>query len=180
ATVVAEPRRGYGSACLAALRWCAEQPNAPRVVVFVDGDGADDPGEIPDLIAPIEVGRADLVIGSRARGEREPGALLPQARFGNWIACAWIRLVTGVRFTDLGPFRAITWSALERIAMTDPNYGWTVEMQLKAARAGLRCHEVPVRYRRRRGGASKVTGTVRGVVLASAKILWSLARYSRW
>lgn len=180
AIVVTEPRRGYGSACLAALRWCALQSTPPDVVVFLDGDGADDPAEIPSLLDPILRDEADLVIGSRSRGEREPGALLPQARLGNWIACEWIRFASGVAFTDLGPFRAITWSALRQIEMRDQNYGWTVEMQLKAARARLRCRELPVRYRRRRGGDSKVTGTIRGVVLASAKILWSLARYSFW
>jgi glycosyltransferase involved in cell wall biosynthesis len=180
ANVVAEPRRGYGHACLAAIAWCAAHDPAPDLLVFADGDGADDPAQIPELIAPIRSGAAELVIGSRSRGEREPGALLPQARFGNWIACTWIRAITGVAFTDLGPFRAISRDALERLGMRDRNYGWTVEMQLKAARAGIRCAEIPVRYRRRQGGRSKVTGTIRGVALASAKILWCLARYSRW
>ena len=121
-----------------------------------------------------------VLIGSRSRGEREKGALLPQARFGNWIASLWIRIVSGVRFSDLGPFRAISWNGLRKIEMEDRNYGWTVEMQLKAARAGLRCLEIPVRYRRRRAGNSKVTGTLRGTVYASVKILWSLGRYTLW
>ena len=180
ATVVDESRRGYGQACLAGLDWCAEQCPPFRVIAFVDGDGSDLPEELATLVDPILEGKADLVIGSRTRGERESGALLPQARIGNWIASAWIRIVTGVVFTDLGPFRAISTAALDRIGMADTNYGWTVEMQLKAARAGLRCLEVPVRYRRRRGGQSKVTGTIRGTFGASVKILWSLAKYSFW
>lgn len=178
AIVVYEPRRGYGNACLAAMDRCA--PLEPWGIVFVDADGADDPEDLPSLLAPLERGEADLVIGSRTRGAREAGALLPQALIGNWVACTWVRLVTGARFTDLGPFRAVTWKALQHLRMEDENYGWTVEMQMKAGRAHLRCAEVPVRYRRRRGGRSKVTGTLRGTVRASAKILWSLARYSWW
>lgn len=178
AIVVAEPQRGYGRACRAAIARSASLD--PWALVFLDADGADDREDLPAILAPLELGEADLVIGSRTRGARERGALLPQALVGNWVACTWVRLVTGARFTDLGPFRAVTWRALERLEMEDANYGWTVEMQLKAGRAGLRCVEIPVRYRRRRAGRSKVTGTMRGTVGASAKILWSLARYSRW
>lgn len=180
AVVVEATRRGYGSACLQAISWCRRQSPRPDLVVFADGDGSDEPGDLSALITPIRRGRADLVIGSRALGQREAGAVLPQARIGNWIASVWIRAASGVRFSDLGPYRAISWRALERLRMSDPNWGWTVEMQLKAARGGLRCLEVPVRSRRRRGGKSKVTGTVRGTLSASAKIVWSLARYSTW
>lgn len=180
AVVVDAPIRGYGRACLAGLNWCSALHPTPRAVVFVDGDGSDDPGELEAVAGPILQEAVDLVIGSRTRGRREPGALLPQARIGNWIASRWIRLFTGVAFTDLGPFRAISWPGLQRIGMADPTYGWTVEMQFKAARAGLVCREIPVTYRRRRGGASKVTGTLRGTVGASVKILECLARLSFW
>ena len=117
------------------------------------------------------------MIGSRVLGERERGALLPQARAGNLVACLLIRLLYGHRFTDLGPFRAIRWEALERLAMSDPDFGWTAEMQVKAVRLGLRCAEVPVSYRRR-VGVSKITGTVSGTLRAGYKILWTVARHS--
>ncbi len=175
ATVVPAPRRGYGSACLAALAEVRRDP--PDICVFLDGDYSDHPEELTDLVQPILDGRADLVIGSRARGEHEPGALLPQAIFGNWLATTLIRAFYGVRFTDLGPFRAIRWDALEALQMSDPDYGWTVEMQVKAARHGLRCDEIPVRYRKR-VGVSKVTGTLKGTVMAGYKILWTIYRYA--
>jgi len=183
ATVLAEPRRGYGRACLAGLAYAEALPPArrPDVVAFVDGDASDRPEELPALLAPIARGEADLVIGSRLLGERagrvEPGALLPQARYGNRLACAVMRWRWGGRFTDLGPFRAVRLDALRALGMSDETYGWTVEMQVKALRAGLRCAEVPVSYRRR-VGSSKITGTVSGTVRASAKILWTLARYA--
>lgn len=171
AEVVVEPRRGYGSACLAALAHLA--PDPPDVVVFLDGDGSDPPEALPALVAPIADGRADLVIGSRVRGPRERGSLTGPQRAGNALACALLRLRYGVRYTDLGPFRAIAWPALARLDMRDPDYGWTIEMQIRAARAGLRHLEVPVPHRRRRAGRSKVSGTVTGSVRAGAKILWS-------
>jgi glycosyltransferase involved in cell wall biosynthesis len=176
AEVVLEPRRGYGSACLAGLDHL-RRTGPPDVVVFVDADFSDHPEELPSLIAPILQGKADLVIGSRILGSREPGALLPQARAGNFVACWMIRLLYGHRFTDLGPFRAVTWEALERMRMADTNFGWTAEMQVKAVRLGLRCAEVPVSYRRR-VGVSKITGTVSGTVRAGYKILWTVLRYS--
>lgn len=176
ATVVHEPRRGYGAACLRALAHLREDP--PEVVVFLDGDHSDHPAEMPRLLAPIEEGRAELVIGSRTRGPRERGSLTPQQRFGNRIACEALRLLYGVRYTDLGPFRAITWSALERLRMRDRDYGWTVEMQVRAARMKVPYAEVPVSYRRRIG-ESKVSGTLRGTIGASRKILWTLARHAR-
>ena len=174
ATVVGEPRRGYGAACLAALAHLRSVP--PDLVVFLDGDGSDDPGELPQVLAPLVAGRADLVIGSRTLGEREPGSLTRVQAFGNALATRLLRVLFGAPFTDLGPFRAARWKALERLGMRDRDYGWTVEMQARAARAGWRCEEVPVRYRRRRLGRSKVTGTVRGVVGAGSKILFTIAR----
>jgi glycosyltransferase involved in cell wall biosynthesis len=177
AEVVTASRRGYGSACLAGLDHL-RRTGPPDVVVFVDADYSDFPGELPALVAPILAGEADLVIGSRVLGRRERGALLPQARAGNLVACRLIRLFYGHRFTDLGPFRAVRWDALERLAMSDPNFGWTAEMQVKAVRRGLRCVEVPVSYRRR-VGVSKITGTLSGTLRAGYKILWTVARHIR-
>ncbi|MDQ5872230.1 MAG: glycosyltransferase family 2 protein [Acidobacteriota bacterium] len=171
--LVREDRRGYGSACLAGIAALAAAP--PDTVVFLDGDFSDHPEEMPALLDAIASG-ADLVIGSRTRGRREPGALLPQARFGNALACFLIHRIFGHRFTDLGPFRAIRWDALTALGMEDRTFGWTVEMQVKAVRQGLAIVEVPVSYRKR-VGVSKITGTVGGTVKAGAKILWTIARY---
>lgn len=171
ARVVEEPRRGYGSACLAGIAAL----DAPDVIAFVDADFSDHPDELPRVLAPILDGSADLVIGSRVTGEREPGALLPQARFGNWLATRLVRWFWGVAFTDLGPFRAVRVDALQRIGMRDRDFGWTVEMQVKAARLGLRCVEVPVSYRARIG-TSKITGTWSGAVRAGWKILGTIFR----
>jgi len=176
AVVVDAPRKGYGSACLAGLAWLrANDP--PTVVAFLDADYSDHPDELPQVTAPILLGEADLVIGSRTLGEREPGALLPQARAGNLVACTLIRLLYRHRYTDLGPFRAIRWAALERLQMADPDFGWTAEMQVKALRHGLRVTEVPVSYRRR-VGVSKITGTVKGTLLAGYKILLTVFRHA--
>jgi glycosyltransferase involved in cell wall biosynthesis len=175
AEVVEAVRRGYGSACLAGLDHL-RRTGPPDVVVFIDADFSDHPEELPSLVAPILAGEADLVIGSRVLGQRERGALLPQARAGNLVACLLIRLFYGHRFTDLGPFRAIRWESLERLGMADPDFGWTAEMQVKAVRQGLRCMEVPVLYRRR-VGVSKITGTISGTVRAGYKILWTVGRY---
>ncbi len=174
ARVVSAPARGYGNACLAAL--AVLRPGCD-VVVFTDADGSDDPADLDRLIAPIASGDAELVIGSRVRGNLEPGALTPQQRIGNALAARWLRLRFGQPATDLGPFRAISKTALDALGMTDLNYGWTIEMQVKAARQGMRYSEVPVSYRRRKAGASKVSGTLRGVAGASAKILGLLAYY---
>lgn len=176
AEVVTAARRGYGSACLSGLAHL-RATGPPEVVVFLDGDYSDHPEELPSLVEPILAGRADLVIGSRVLGQRERGALLPQARAGNFVACTLIRLLYGTRYTDLGPFRAIRWEALERLEMVDPTFGWTAEMQVKALRQGLRVVEVPVSYRKR-VGVSKITGTVRGTVLAGYKILTTVVRYA--
>lgn len=173
ARVVHEPRRGYGQACLAGLA----AVEGPDVVLFVDGDYSDYPEEAATLIAPIREQTADLVIGSRVLGDRESGALLPQARLGNALATTLIRLMYGVRYTDLGPFRAIRYSSLQLLEMSDPDFGWTVEMQVKAARLGLRAVEVPVRYRKRIG-KSKISGTLIGTVRAGHKILWTIFRHA--
>ena len=175
--VVEEPRRGYGSACLAALAYLRSLPRPPDVVVFLDADRSDHAEELPRLLEPIEAGRAELVVGSRALGISEPGALLPQQRFGNRLAAFLIRRLYGARVTDLGPFRAITWDALTRLRMEDRGYGWTAEMQVKALRAGVGYEEVPVSYRRR-VGRSKIAGTVRGTIGAGYKILATIIRYA--
>jgi glycosyltransferase involved in cell wall biosynthesis len=176
AEVVAAPRPGYGSACLAGLAHL-RATGPPEIVAFLDADHSDYPEELPRVVGPILAGRAELVIGSRVLGDCQPGALLPQARAGNLVACLLIRLLYGHRYTDLGPFRAIRWQALERIGMRDPDFGWTAEMQVKALRCGLAVEEVPVSYRKR-VGVSKITGTVRGTLLAGYKILWTVARYA--
>ena len=176
AIVVPATRQGYGSACLTGLDYLRRHL-PPEIVVFIDGDYSDHPDELAEVIAPILEDRADLVIGSRTLGTRERGALLPQAQAGNLLACLLMRWLYGHRFTDLGPFRAIRWDALERLQMQDPDFGWTVEMQVKALRHRLRVAEVPVSYRRR-VGVSKITGTVMGTVRAGHKILWTLFKYA--
>lgn len=175
ATVVHEPQSGYGSACLRGMHHIATRPPAehPDIVVFIDGDHSDYGEELTAIIAPILDEGYDLVIGSRARGEVESGSMTFPQRFGNWLATNLIRLFYGYEFTDLGPFRAIRYAALRELGMRDPDFGWTVEMQVRAAKAGLKCTEVPVRYRRRIG-VSKISGTVRGTLLAGHKILWTI------
>jgi glycosyltransferase involved in cell wall biosynthesis len=175
AEVVAVAERGYGAACAGALARVREDV---EIVVFMDADGSDDPAEIPLLLAPILEHRADLVIGSRPLGTIEPGALTPQQRFGNWLATRLIRAMYGHRYTDLGPFRAIRRELLDRIAMEDRRYGWTVEMQMRALQLGARVAEVPVRYRRR-VGKSKISGTVSGVMKAGWWILYTIWKYRR-
>jgi rSAM/selenodomain-associated transferase 1 len=166
ARVVREPRRGYGFACLAGIAAL----NAPDVIVFLDGDYSDYPAEMGDLVDPIVNGEADLISGSRVLGNREFGALTPQARFGNWLSCLLIRRFWKAEYTDLGPFRAIRATTLESLGMRDPTYGWVVEMQIKATQRRFRVREVPANYRRRIG-KSKVSGTVKGVIGAGTKIL---------
>jgi glycosyltransferase involved in cell wall biosynthesis len=177
ATVLCESRRGYGWACLTGIAYLKTQ--APDILVFLDGDYSDHPDELPAVVEPIISGGYDLVIGSRTKGEADPGALLPQARFGNALATFLIHLLYGFQYSDLGPFRAIRFPALLKLGMTDQTYGWTVEMQIKAVQQGLRITEVPVRYRKRAGGTSKVSGTIKGAVLAGYKILWTIFRYTR-
>ena len=170
ARVVTEPRRGYGYACLAGIAALATQP--PDIVVFLDGDYSDYPTDMPKLLQPILENSAALVIGARTQGDAK-AALLPQARFGNWLACFLIHRFFGVRYTDLGPFRAIRYPELLTLNMQDKTFGWTVEMQLKAAKRGIPVCEVPVRYRKRIG-TSKITGTFIGTLKAGYKILTTL------
>ena len=172
ARVVREARRGYGSAC---LRGIAEA-RAPDVVVFLDGDFSDYPEEMTGLLQPIQNEQADLVIGSRTLGKREKDALPAHARFGNRLASLLIRWFFGHRYTDLGPFRAIRYSSLMTLQMTDSNFGWTVEMQIKALGRGLRVQEVAVSYRKRIG-QSKISGTIAGSVKAGMKIIWTIFKY---
>ncbi len=180
ATVVHEPRRGYGSACLRGLAAIEELVQAgqppPRIVVFLDADYSDHPDLLLNLVEPIRQRRADFVLGSRILGEREPGAMPPQSLYGNRLACFLMRVLFGARYTDLGPFRAIEYQSLVDLGMADRNYGWTVEMQIKAARARLRSIEVPVPYRRRIG-QSKISGTITGTLKAGTKILYTIAKY---
>lgn len=176
ATVLREPKQGYGAACLKGLAYVAKMSEPPEVVVFLDADYSDFPEELPSLVKPILQDHMDLVIGSRALGNRERGSMtLPQV-FGNWLATSLLKLFYGIRFTDLGPFRAVRYSALQEIGMVDTNYGWTVEMQLKAAKLKLKCTEVPVTYRQRIG-VSKVSGTVKGAFGAGYKILYTIFKY---
>lgn len=175
ATVLTEPNRGYGYACLRGIAYA--KMKQPDIVVFLDGDYSDHPDEMPRLVDPIRRDVADFVLGSRIRGDAEPGAMLPQAQIGNRLACALMRWVWDAGYTDLGPFRAIRFRDLLALDMQDTTFGWTIEMQIKAVRAGLRIREVPVSYRQR-VGVSKITGTLSGTVKASAKILWTIGRYA--
>ena len=176
ATVVYEPLPAYGRACLRGMAYVASLSIAPDIIVFVDGDHSDYPEELPHLVKPILEQNYDMVIGSRALGKRERGSMTPQQVFGNWLATFLLRLLYGVRYTDLGPFRAIKWDKLLALDMEDKTYGWTVEMQLKAAKQGLKSTEVPVRYRKRIG-FSKISGTAKGVILAGYKIITTIFKY---
>lgn len=178
AIVVPAPVQGYGSACLAALGYLESLPpeDQPQVVAFIDADYSDYPQQLPLLVEPILNNQADFVIGSRMLKPQPAGALLPQAIFGNRLACFLMRVLFGQAYTDLGPFRAISWKALRDLQMRDTNFGWTVEMQIKAARRRLRIREVAVDYRPRIG-QSKITGTVSGSIRAGYKILWTIFKY---
>jgi glycosyltransferase involved in cell wall biosynthesis len=171
AQVVHEAERGYGAACIKGI----EAASDADIIVFMDGDYADYGEDMHLLVDPIAADRQSFVLASRVLGQREQGSLTPQQVFGNWLATTLIRLIWGARYTDLGPYRAIRRDALERLGMSDRNYGWTVEMQIKAAEQGLAFEEVPARYRARIG-QSKVSGTVKGTVLAGAKILSVIGR----
>jgi len=169
-TLVSEPKKGYGSACLRGLDHVAKQKEKPEIVVFLDGDYSDYPREIDLLLDPIRHNEADFVIGSRTRDPAGRLALTPQARFGNWLATKLIQWCWHATFTDLGPFRAIRYQSLMNLQMQDQTFGWTVEMQIRAVKKGLRIREVAVSYRQRIG-KSKISGTVKGTVLAGYKIL---------
>lgn len=171
ATVLTEARRGYGHALMKGISYIT--PKNPGILVFLDGDYSDFPGEIPEVLKPILERDIDLVIGSRVPGRREKGSLLPRARFGNWLSTRLIRLFWGYKFTDLGPFRAIKFDRFQALEMKELTYGWTVEMQIKAAKMKYRCQEVPVSYRKRTG-KSKITGTFSGSLKAGIGILGTI------
>jgi glycosyltransferase involved in cell wall biosynthesis len=177
AIVVHEPIAGYGRACLKGMEYVRANEQKPDVVVFLDGDYSDYPGEMPNLLKPIIEDNISMVIGSRALGEKESGSMTVPQRIGNWLATHLIYMIFGVRFTDLGPFRAIRWDALEQMRMEDKTYGWTVEMQLKAAKFGIPSIEVPVPYKRRIG-VSKVSGTIKGALSAGYIIILTILKYA--
>lgn len=174
AIVLDEMRKGYGWACLKGIEKSKELNT--DIVVFLDGDYSDYPEEIIDVVRPILEEDYDMVIGSRVLGEREKGSLTPQQVFGNWLATRLIRFFYGARFSDLGPFRAIKATSLELLKMSDKTYGWTIEMQIKAVKQKMKFREVPVNYRKRIG-VSKVSGTVKGTILAGIKIIFAVFKY---
>ena len=175
ALVVAEPRRGYGFACAAGVAAARDAD----ILVFLDGDYSSLPGELPRLLAPLQEGRADLVLGSRPLGHIAPGAMPPHQRFGNWLTARLMRLLYGLKVSDLGPYRAVHAELLRSLDMQEMTYGWPTEMMVKAARRHARIVEVPVSYHSRRAGRSKVSGTVRGSLLATYYILGVTLRYAR-
>lgn len=177
AVVLQETNRGYGNACLKGMEFIAQQDIPPDIVVFLDGDYSDFPEELPAIIKPIIGQKADLVIGARSKEMREAGSMTPQQIFGNWLACRMIYTLYGHTFTDLGPFRAIAYQKLLELNMCDRNYGWTVEMQVKALKKQLKIMEVPVHYRKRKG-YSKVSGTVKGTIGAGYKIIKTILKYA--
>ena len=177
ALVVREPRRGYGAACLAGVR--AARELGAEVLLFADADGSDDPAEAPLLVEPVRAGRADLVLGVRRPETIAPGAMTPTQRFGNWLAPRAMRWLTGARYSDMPPFKAIGRAAFDSLGVSDPTYGFTIELLLRAHARGLRVEEVPVACRCRTAGQSKVSGTLSGSARAGAKILWTIARHAR-
>ena len=177
ATVLQENRKGYGYACLKGMEYIAKQENKPSIIVFLDGDYSDYPEQLTELVAPIIKDDIDFVIGSRVKRLREQGSMTPQQIFGNWLATFLMKLFFGAKFTDLGPFRAIKYEKLLALKMEDKTYGWTVEMQLKALKQKFTYVEIPMKYRNRIG-VSKVSGTVKGSILAGVKILGWIFKYS--
>jgi glycosyltransferase involved in cell wall biosynthesis len=177
ATVLDEPCQGYGIACLKGIQYLESLETKPDVVVFLDADYSDFPEEMPKLVHPIITQGFDLVIGSRALGKRQRGSMTPQQIMGNWLATRLLKFFYRVDFTDLGPFRAIRYQKLLDLKMTDKSYGWTIEMQIKAAKQHLKMTEIPVRYRVRIG-QSKVSGTVKGTVMAGYKIITTIFKYA--
>ncbi|MDG2330525.1 MAG: glycosyltransferase family 2 protein [Flavobacteriales bacterium] len=175
ATVIEQRLQGYGNACLKGIAYVSLKNNPPDIVVFLDADYSDNPIELLDLIKPIHYENADLVIGSRSLGQRERGSMLPQQRFGNWLATVLVKIVYGKKISDLGPFRAVDFKKLLELDMQDKTYGWTIEMQLKAIKQNYNYREVPVSYRKRIG-VSKITGTVKGTILAGVKIIGTIIK----
>lgn len=178
ATVLLEEKKGYGSACLKGMEYILNKPveMQPRIVVFIDGDYSDYPNQMSALVKPILEQDIDMVIGSRAKGKRQSGSMAIQQVFGNWLATTLMKWFFGAKFTDLGPFRAIKWEKLQMLGMRDKNYGWTVEMQIKAAKQKLKYIEIPVDYRKRIG-KSKITGTIKGTIMAGYKIIATIFKY---
>lgn len=176
ATVLDEPRAGYGWACLKGMDYAAQMDVKPDIICFIDGDYSDYPEEMKLVVAPIIEEDIDLVIGSRALGQKEKGSMTVPQRFGNWLATRLMRLFHGVKYTDLGPFRAIKYEQLMKIRMVDKTYGWTIEMQIKAAKHKLTYREVAVNYKKRIGH-SKVSGTVKGTIGAGYKIILTIFKY---
>tara|TARA_R100000935_G_scaffold26814_1_gene46911 strand:- start:109767 stop:110462 length:696 start_codon:yes stop_codon:yes gene_type:complete len=177
ATVLHEPQRGYGYACLKGMQYISEKSEKPDILVFLDGDHSDYPEQLTELVAPIIEKNTDFVIGARVKRLREPGAMTFPQRFGNWLATSLMTLFFGAKFTDLGPFRAIKYDKLLALEMQDKTYGWTVEMQLKALKRKYSYTEVPMKYRNRIG-TSKVSGTVKGAIFAGIKILSWIFKYT--
>ncbi|MFQ5704182.1 MAG: glycosyltransferase family 2 protein [Gemmatimonadales bacterium] len=175
ATVIEEPRRGYGAACLAGIAALADRPTTD-IVAFIDADGSDDPGILPLLTEPLARGEADFVLASRNLVAPEAGALTITQRLGNWLACWFMRMLWHAEYTDLAPCRALRLGTLRALTMDDLDFGWTVQMQTRAAQAGLRVREIPSRYRCRRVGRSKISGTLFGSLRAGVTILAVLAR----
>jgi glycosyltransferase involved in cell wall biosynthesis len=175
AHVVHEGQRGYGAACLRGIARLSENP--PDIVLFMDADASDHPEDALRVATFVANGSCDMCLGSRVRGEHEQGSLTPVQIFGNWLSTTLIRLLWKVRYTDLGPLRAIKWEALSDLCMEDRTWGWTIEMQIKAAKTNLRVLEIPVRYRVRIG-TSKISGTVMGSIRAGTKIVATIVRYA--
>jgi len=173
ATVLVEKRKGYGAACLKGIEYLKNKEDRADIVLFIDGDYSDFPAEAINVVQPILDGKAEMVIGSRALGKKEKGSMTIPQRFGNWLSTRLIKLIYKVKFTDLGPFRAITFDKLIEIDMKDQTFGWTCEMQVKAAKLKVKSVEVPVNYRKRIG-VSKVSGTIKGAFMAGYKILWTI------
>lgn len=173
ATVIDQPIKGYGNACLKGIEFIKNKKVPPDIIVFLDADYSDYPEQMHDLVKPIIENNMDMVIGSRALGDLQKGSMTPQQVFGNWLATTLIRLFYNYHFTDLGPFRAIRFDRLIAMDMQDQTYGWTVEMQVKAAKMQMNTTEIPVDYRPRIG-FSKISGTVKGTILAGHKILWTI------
>jgi glycosyltransferase involved in cell wall biosynthesis len=177
ATVLIEKKMGYGYACLKGLEYISNQEIKPDIVVFIDGDFSDFPEELTQLVTPIIDENIDFVIGSRTATLREKGSMTPQQIFGNWLACFLMKLFFKAKFTDLGPFRAIKYETLLALQMQDKTYGWTVEMQLKILKQNFSYVEIPVRYKNRIG-ISKVSGTIKGTVMAGIKIISWIFKYT--
>ena len=176
ATVLSEFKQGYGNACLKGINYLYYKKNIPDILVFLDGDYSDFPSEMNKVVEPIISNNFDMVIGSRALGNREKGSMTPQQVFGNWLATRLMRIFYRVKYTDLGPFRAIKFDKLLKLGMQDKTYGWTIEMQIKAVKHKLKITEVPVNYKKRIG-FSKVSGTIKGTVLAGIKIIFAIFKY---